>query len=89
LFDPTPDRLAVTGRFRGEADMGRIVCELRDNGFDLQAVFPRATGAALYEYDYVFRFWGGGRLDAVQSVLSGFPSARLAGAWRSSRAPET
>jgi hypothetical protein len=89
LFDPTPDRLAVTGRFRGEADMGRIVCELRDNGFDLQAVFPRATGAALYQYDYVFRFWGGGRLDTVQSVLSRFPSARLAGAWRSSRAPET
>jgi hypothetical protein len=89
LFDPTPDRLAVTGRFRGEADMGRIVCELRDNGFDLQAVFPRATGAALYEYDYVFRFWGGGQLDAVQSVLSRFPSARLAGAWRSSRASET
>jgi hypothetical protein len=89
LFDPTPDRLVVTGRFRGEADMGRIVCGLRDNGFDLHAVYPRATGAVLYEYDYVFRFRGGGRLAAVQSVLSRFPSARLAGAWRSAGPPDT
>jgi prephenate dehydratase len=84
LFDSTPDRLAVAGRFRGEPEMGGMICELRDNGFDLHAIFPRATGAALYEYDYVFRFRGGGSLDAVQSVLSGFPSVRLAGAWRSS-----
>ena len=82
LFDPMPNRLVIAGRFRGEADMGRIVCALRDNGFDLHAVFPRATGTALYEYDYLFRFWGTGRLDAVQSALSCFPSVRLAGAWR-------
>ena len=88
LFDPAPDRLAITGRFRGEVDMGRIVGELRDSGFDLHAVFPRATGIALYEYDYLFRFWGSGRLDAVQSALHRFPSARLAGAWRSAEAQD-
>jgi prephenate dehydratase len=84
MFDPLPDRLAIAGRFRGEPEMGRIICGLHDNGFDLHAIFPRATGAALYEYDYVFRFWGGGRLDDVQSMLSRFPCVRLAGAWRSS-----
>lgn len=88
LFDPTPDRLAVAGRFRGEPEMSRMVCALRDNGFDLHAISPRATGGALYEYDYLFRFRGGGRLDAVLSVLSRVPSARLAGAWRSSGAPD-
>lgn len=89
MFDPMPDRLAVVGRFRGEPDMGRIVCGLRDNGFDLHAVFPRATGAALYEYDYLFRFRGSGTLDGVQSTLSHYPSARLAGAWRSFEPPRT
>lgn len=89
MFDPTPDRLAIVGRFRGESEMGRIICELRDIGFNLHAIFPRATGAALYEYDYMFRFWGSGRLVAVQSVQSRFPSVRLAGAWRSSEAAKT
>jgi hypothetical protein len=86
LFDPTPDRLAVTGRFRGESQMSSMICKLRDFGFNLHAIFPRATGAALYEYDYLFRFWGSGGLDAVQSALCHFPSARLAGAWRSAEA---
>lgn len=86
MFDLMPNRLAVVGRFRGEPEMSRIVCGLRENGFDLHAIFPRATAAGLYEYDYLFRFWGGGTLDAVQSTLSHFPSARLAGAWRSSEA---
>lgn len=88
LFDPKPERLAIAARFRGEGEMSRMVCALRDNGFDLHAVFPRASGAALYEYDYVFRFWGGGTLNRVQSVLSRCPSVRLAGAWRSGSAPD-
>ena len=63
--------------------------DLGRDGFDLHAVFPRATGTALYEYDYMFRFRGTGRLDAVQSALSRFPSARLAGAWRSTETSTT
>jgi prephenate dehydratase len=86
LFDPMPDRLAVAGRFRGEGQMSHMICALRDSGFDLHAVFPRASGTVLYEYDYVFRFWGGGALESVLSVLSHCPSVRLAGAWRSSGA---
>jgi len=86
LFDPTPDRLAATGRFRGEPEMTWMICALRDCGFDLQAVYPRASGAALYDYNYVFRFWGSNSLDAIRSVLSSFPSVRLAGAWRSPEA---
>lgn len=89
MFDRMPDRLAIVGRFRGEPEMGRIVCELRDSGFDLHAVFPRATGAALYQYDYLFRFWGDGTLDTVQATLCHFPSVRLAGAWRSSEPSRT
>jgi prephenate dehydratase len=83
LFDQRPDRLVITGRFRGEPEMSRLVCELLDNGFDLHAMFPRASGAALYEYDYVFRFWGAGSLDSIQSLLSRVPSVRLVGSWRS------
>jgi prephenate dehydratase len=83
LFDPAPDRVVVTGRFRGEPPMSELVCGLRESGFNLHAVYPRATGAALYEYDYVFRFWGSGRLDQVQSLLARCPAVRLAGAWRS------
>jgi prephenate dehydratase len=83
LFDPAPNRLVVTGRLRGEPEMSELVCALRDSGFDLQAVYPRASGAALYEYDYVFRFWGAGNIDAIESLLSRFPWLRLAGAWRS------
>jgi hypothetical protein len=86
LFDRMPDRLAVTGRFRGEPEMTRMICALRDSGFDLQADYPRASGAALYDYDYVFRFWGSGSLDTVRSALSCFPAVRLAGAWRSPEA---
>jgi hypothetical protein len=83
LFVSVPDRIVVTGRFRGEREMSELVCGLRECGFNLHAVFPRATGAALYEYDYVFRFWGKGSLDSVERLLSRFPCARLAGAWRS------
>lgn len=87
LFAPEPDRLVVTGRFRGEPEISQLICGLRDKGFDLHAVYPRASGAALYEYDYVFRFWGAGSLESVQALLSGFQSVRLAGAWRSREAP--
>jgi len=87
LFDRQPDRLVVSGRLGGEPEMSRMICGLRDNGFDLHAVYPRASGLALYEYDYVFRFWGGGSLEAVQLFLSRFQALRLAGAWRSCEAP--
>jgi prephenate dehydratase len=83
LFDPAPNRLVVTGRFQGEPELSQLVCALRDIGFDLHAIYPRATGSGLYEYDYVFRFWGDGTFDAIQSLLSRFPRLRLAGAWRS------
>jgi len=83
LFDPAPDRVVVTGRLRGEPQMAELVCGLRDTGFNLHAVYPRATGTALYEYDYVFRFWGKGRLEQVQALLARLPAMRLAGAWRS------
>jgi prephenate dehydratase len=86
LFDRMPDRLAVAARFRGEPEVSQMISRLRENGFDLQAIYPRASGAALYEYDYVFRFWGSGSLDAILSLLSRFPSVRLAGAWRSHEA---
>jgi len=88
MFDPMPDRVAVAGRFHGEGEMSCMICAFRDSGFNLHAIFPRASGTVLYEYDYVFRFWGGGTLDDVQSVLSRCPSVRLAGAWRSCGVPD-
>jgi prephenate dehydratase len=83
LFDPTPDRVVVVGRCHGQPEMSQLVCGLHERGFDLQAIFPRASGAALYEYDYVFRFWGAGALESVEGLLSRLPSMRLGGAWRS------
>lgn len=80
-FSEAPTRLAVAARFGDRSGMSELVCGIAKLGFDLQAVFPRASGEALYEYDYLFRFRGAGPLDPVRGVLARFASARLAGAW--------
>jgi prephenate dehydratase len=81
VFSPTPTRLVVAGRFGDESGMSGLVLALAHKGYTLQAVYPRATGTALFEYDYVLRFRGTGSLQDVRALLAPMRSARLAGAW--------
>jgi hypothetical protein len=47
----------------------------------VQSVSSQPSGEALFEYDYVLRLRGEGRLQALRDVMARFPSARLAGAF--------
>lgn len=80
-FCESPTRLVVAGRSSEDSGMSDLICSIAGAGFALQAVYPRASGEALYEYDYLFRFRGVGSLGSVRAVLARFHSARLAGAW--------
>jgi chorismate mutase / prephenate dehydratase len=83
LFSERPTRLAIVGRLGDKPPLADLVCKLLAIGFVLQAAFPRATGAAIFEYDYLLRFSGEGPLSTVNSELVSFPGFRLAGAWES------
>jgi prephenate dehydratase len=80
LFDQAPTRLAVTGRFTGDAQMSELIGALLGVGFSLTTVYPRPSGRALDDYDCLLRFKGRGRLDAVRAQVA-LRCARLAGAW--------
>jgi len=82
-FSESPDRVVVAARFREKSGMSDLISTMASTGFALQAVYPRSSGAALYEYDYVFRFRGAGSLESVRAVLARCSAARLAGAWQS------
>ena len=82
-FCESPDRVVVAARFCDDSGMSDLICAMAGAGFALQAVYPRSSGTALYEYDYVFRFRGAGSLESVRAVLARFGAARLAGAWQS------
>jgi chorismate mutase / prephenate dehydratase len=81
LFPPAPTRLLVTGRFGNNTQLSELIFAFGEAGYFIRTVCPRATGRALYEYDYMLRFCGTGRLDAVRLLLARFRPARLAGAW--------
>jgi prephenate dehydratase len=80
-FCPTPDRIAVAWRCGEGSPMTRFIGAIAETGFVLQAIYPRATGAALYEYDYLFRFRGSAPLADVRAAFKPYRGARLAGAW--------
>jgi len=80
-FSRTPDRLVVAWRCGEGSPMTGFIGAIAETGFVLQAIYPRATGTALFEYDYLFRFCGSGRLDDVRAALKPYHGARLAGAW--------
>jgi prephenate dehydratase len=81
LFPDAPTRVLVTGRFGDDAQLSALILALAQTGYLIRTVCPQASGHALHEYDYLLRFAGAGRLDAVRAVLGRFGSARLAGAW--------
>jgi prephenate dehydratase len=81
LFQEQPTRLVLAGRLGDDPAMSALICAMAGIGFGLQAVSPRPTGRAIYEYDYLFRFRGEAPLSSVKTALAGFPAFRLAGAW--------
>jgi prephenate dehydratase len=83
-FDATPTRLVVAGRFDDERQQGQVTAltvALARAGYTIQTVCTQPTGQRLFEFDYVMRLRGTGRLDDVQAALATFPTARLAGAF--------
>ncbi len=83
LFSDKPTRLVVAARFGDDGQPGRLICALEQVGYSLQTVSTGAGGKALYQYDYVLRFRGEGKLEEVRSALAPFQPARLAGAFES------
>lgn len=81
VFSERPSRVVVAGRFHDDGALTDVICGLAQAGFRLETVFDRASGTRLFEYDYVLRFGGAGRLDAVRAAVARVPGARLAGAY--------
>lgn len=81
VFNESPTRVVVTGRFGDSGRLTDLICGLADAGFRFETVFNSASGRKLYEYDYVMRFRGSGKLDAVKAAVARVPGARLAGAF--------
>lgn len=83
LFVQEPTRVVVAARIGGDGGLTRIVHGMARAGYDLLTVYARISGEGLFEYDYVFRFGGSGRLSAIQDELAAIKSARLVGAFES------
>jgi prephenate dehydratase len=81
IFPAAPTRLLVTGRFGNDVHLSELISALAGTGYLLRTVCPKATGRALFEYDYMLRFCGIGTLAAARAALAGLGTARLAGAW--------
>ena len=81
LFADYPTRVVVAARLGGDGELPRLVQAFARAGCDLLTVYTRISGAALFEYDYVFRFGGSGRLAAIRDELAAFKTARLVGAF--------
>ncbi|HLQ36117.1 MAG TPA: prephenate dehydratase domain-containing protein [Chloroflexota bacterium] len=83
LFSDSPTRVVVAGRFGGDGQLTKLVQGLARAGYGLLTVYNTVAGQALFEYDYVLRFGGSGRLAAIQDELAPFETARLVGAFES------
>jgi prephenate dehydratase len=81
LFVDNPTRVVVAGRFGGDGELSKLVQGMSRAGYALLTVYGRISGEGLFEYDYVFRFGGSGRLTGVQDELGAFKRARLVGAF--------
>ncbi len=81
IFSPEPSRVLVAGRFHDDGKLTTIIGGLAGAGYLLETIFTSASGKRLFEYDYVMRFRGSGRLAAVQAAVASVSGARLAGAF--------
>ena len=84
-YHEAPRRLVVTGRFCDDGltsgQLSALICALAKIGYVVQTISAQPSCEALFEYDYVLRFRGDGKLPAVRAALEPFKSARLAGAF--------
>ena len=83
LFAEQPTRVVLAARVGGDGTLTRLTQAMARAGYDLLTVYARISGHGLFEYDYVLRFGGAGRLSAVQDELGAFRTARLVGAFES------
>jgi prephenate dehydratase len=84
LFSSEPTRLVVTSRSGDDEQLSDLIQALAALGYRLRTVWSQHTGNALSEQDYMLRFAGAGKLQAVRGALVVFGTARLAGAWEAS-----
>jgi prephenate dehydratase len=82
VFDPTPDRLFVTGRLRRGGELAGALAALSAAGYSLDTVSTMASGRELLEFDYVMRFFGQGALADAQAAVASVAPLRFAGAIR-------
>ena len=81
IYVDNPTRVVVAGRFGGNGELTKLIQGMARADYGLLTVYSLVSGQALFEYDYVLRFGGSGRLSAVQDELSNFKTARLVGAF--------
>src|SRR5207247_7753262 len=81
IYAENPTRVVVAGRFGGDGQLTKLIQGLARAGYGLLTVYSLVSGQALFEYDYVLRFGGSGRLSAIEDELSNFKTARLVGAF--------
>jgi len=74
-FADNPTSVVVAARIGGDGELTRLVQAFARAGYGLLTVYARISGAGLFEYDYVFRFGGSGRLAALQDELAAFRTA--------------
>jgi hypothetical protein len=81
VFSDRPDRVFITGRFGGDGQLGDLIGEMATLGYRLGTAASFAVNSGVCVYDYILQFAGGGELAAIEAALSGFPMARLSGAF--------
>src|SRR5207249_9463653 len=81
IYADNPTRVVVAGRLGGDGELTKLIQGMARAGHGLLTVYSLVSGQALFEYDYVLRFGGLGRLSAVKDELSNFKTARLVGAF--------
>ncbi len=81
IFSQTPVRVVVAGRFHDDGRLTSVISALGGAGYALETIFTSPSGTRLFEYDYVMRFRGTGKLSAAEAAVAGVPGARLAGAF--------
>ncbi len=83
-YSESPTRLVVAGRFidacEQQGKLSGLICALSACGYVIQTICSQPSGTALFEYDYLIRFRGTGKLADVQAALAPYKSARLVGA---------
>lgn len=80
-FEERPNRVLLVGRFGNDGRLAAAIAAMAAIGLCLRTACPRATGHAVYEYDYLLRFAGQASLQQIEDRVRACGGLRLAGAW--------